>query len=274
MSGGSNVASPNASPPFSAWAGGNGTDQVMADGMARASTRSVIVVDSRGRIYWQDAATGKTLKTVAGPADLDFGEASLQSAAVSSSAGLVAMIDNGAARVIDPADGHTVSRIPGSTSSWVTFSGSHLLVQRKDGSLEIWNARGTALDRTLPAELVYGPPVGNEQGTLIARPQANGSIELDDQDSGTVVDTIPPVSTASWAKPGVAFTPDGDDLIIVASGVGSAADSAELIDVAISGRALTDAACAAAGGALSPSEWRAFVGGDLPADLACRKKGS
>ena len=273
-SGGSHVAPPDVSPLFSVWAGGNGTDPVMADGMAGTSTRSVIVVDSRGHIYWQDAATGKTLKTIPGPADLEFGNGSLQGAAVSSSAGLVAMIDNGAVRVVDPVSGHKVGRIPGSTASWVTFSGSHLLVQRKDGSLEIWNARGSALDRTLPAEQTYGPPVGNEQGTLIARPQANGSIELDDLDSGAVVDTLPPVSTASWAKPGVAFTPDGNHLIIAASGVGSAADSAELVDVDISGRALVSAACAAADDALSPSEWRAFVGGDPPADLACQEKGS
>ena len=270
--GGSRVAPPDAPPLFSVWAGGNGTDPVMADGMAGTSTRSVIVVDSRGNIFWQDAATGKTLKTVPGQADLEFGDARLQDAAVGSSAELVAMIDNGAVRVVDPTDGHTVGRIPGSTASWATFSGSHLLVQRKDGSLEIWNARGTALERTLPAELIYGPPVGNEQGTLIARPQANGSIELDDLDSGTVVDTLAPVSTASWAKPGVAFTPDGDHLIIVASGVGAAVNSAELIDVDISGRALVSAACAAADGALSPSEWRAFVGGDPPADLACHEK--
>ena len=272
--GGSNVVPPDSSPLYSVWAGGDGTDPVMADGMAGTSTRSVIVVDSRGNIYWQDVATGKTQKTIPGPADLEFGDASLQGAAVSSSAELVAMIDNGTVRVVDPADGHTVGRIPGSTASWVTFSGSHLLVQRKDGSLDVWNARGTALERTLPAEQTYGPPVGNKRGTLIARPQSNGSIELDDLDSGAVVDTLPPVSTASWAKPGVAFTPDGNHLIIVTSGVGSAAESAELVDVDISDRALVRAACAAADGALSPPEWRAFAGGDPPANLACQEKRS
>ena len=52
---------------------------------------------------------------------------------------LVAMIDNGTARVIDTGNGRIVSRIPGSDASWVAFSGSFRRVQREDGSLEIWN---------------------------------------------------------------------------------------------------------------------------------------
>lgn len=268
--GGSNVVAPSSVPSrFSVWAGGNKTDPVMATGLSGTRARAIIVVDSRGRIYLQDAVTGSVLKTIPGPVDLESGDNSLQATAVHSSPDLVAMIDNGSARIVDPDNGRTVGQIPGSDVSWVAFSGSHLLVQRKDNSLEVWDARGTALERTLPAEQSYGPPVGNMQGTLIARQQTDGSIELDDLSSGAVIDTLPRFSVTSGVKQGVAFAPDGGHLIIVISGIGPGLDSAELIDLDISGAALVNAACVAAGHSLSPSEWRTFLGSDPPPDLAC-----
>ena len=273
--GGSNVVAPSNIPQgFTVWPGGNKSDSIVATGLSGTRANAIIVVDSRGRIYLQDAVTGSVLKTIPGPVDLESGDNSLQTAAVHSSPDLVAMIDNGSARIVDPGNGHAVGRIAGSDVSWVAFSGSHLLVQRKDNSLEVWNTRGTALERTLPAEQSYGPPVGNMQGTRIARQQTDGSIELDDLSSGAVIDTLPPFSATSGVKEGVAFTPDGRHLIIVISGTGPGLDSAELIDLDISGTDLVNAACAAAGHGLSPSEWRTFLGSDPPPDLACARSRS
>ena len=226
-------------------------------------------MDNHGRIYLQNAVNGAILKTIPGPADLASGNNPVRSAAVHSSPDLVAMIHNGTVRVVGTDNGRIVSRIPGSDAAWVAFSGSFLLVQREDGSLEIWNDNGTALERTLPAEQTFGPPVGNQQGTLIARQQTDGSIELDDLSTGAIIDTLPPFSAVIGAKQGVAFSPDGEHLISVTSGIGPAIDSAELIDLDISGTALADAACAAAGSALSPSEWNIFVGPDPPSHFAC-----
>ena len=252
---------------FSLWAGASKTNPVIAAGLSGSG--AVIVVDNRGRIYLQNAVSGTVLKTIPGPEDLVSGDNPVRSAAVHSSPDLVAMVDNGTARVIDTGNGRIVSRIPGSDASWVAFSGSFLLVQRQDGSLEIWNDHGTALERTLPAEKTFGPPVGNQQGTMIARQQTDGSIELDNLSSGAIIDTFAPFSTIIEAKQGVAFSPDGEHLISVTSGIGPAIDSAELRDFSISRTALADSACAAAGSALSPSEWNIFVGSDPPPHFAC-----
>ena len=254
---------------FRAWPAGDSTDPVLAAGLA-SDRRTVIVVDDRGRIYFQDAQTGTVRKEIPGPPDLAFGYV-LEAAAVHSSPDLVATRDyKGQVTVIDPDHGRIIGRIPGNDVSSMTFSGDRLLVQRTSGDIEVWNDLGSVRQRVLPGDASYTwPPVGNQQGTLVARERSDGSIEIDDLAAGTILDTFPSPGGLGAAKTGIAFAPDGTHLVTVTE-IPSSLNSAKLVDHDISGPALVHAACLAASRNLSPSEWRTFVGTRPPSDLTCR----
>ena len=250
---------------FRPWPAGDRTDPVLAAGLAN-DRRTVIVVDDRGRIYFEDTQTGTVRKEIPGPPDLAFGYV-LAAAAVHSSPDLVATRDyKGKVTVIDPDHGRIIGRIPGNDVRYVTFSGDRLLVQRTSGDIEVWNDLGSVRQRVLPGDASYTwPPVGNQQGTLVARERSDGSIEVDDLGTGTILDNFPSPDGLGAVKTGIAFTPGGTHLVTVTE----VPDGAELVDRDIAGFALVHAACRAASRNLSPSEWRTFVGTSPPSDLTC-----
>jgi WD40 repeat protein len=191
-------------------------------------------------------------------------------AAVDSTSNLVATVNDDSVTVTDLTDGKIVNTIPGSDASFVAFSGRRLLLQRANGSLEIWNQRGSTRERVLSGDRSYvWPPVADQQGRLVARRRSNGSIVLADLDAGTLLATFPSVSGSRAFKTGITFTPDGNQLITVTESADLGID-AQLVRRNISDDALVRTACKTAGSGLTPAEWQTFVGTNIPDDLACR----
>jgi WD40 repeat protein len=141
---------------------------------------------------------------VAGPRDLAGSPDALQpnrgEAAVDSLDGLVATVDHpnelltawGSVTITDIATKRTVGFVGGGSIGSIAYAGRRLLVQRTNGQLEVWNPRGTSLERILPGDQSYvWPPVGSADGALVARRRADGSITLGDLDTGATLATFP-----------------------------------------------------------------------------------
>jgi WD40 repeat protein len=151
----------------------------------------------------------------------------------------------------------------------LTYAGSRLLVQLGDGRLEVWDARGHGLERTIPGDQSFVPPtVGSANGALMARQRTDGSVVLTDLTTGSTLATFPaPADPALGLRIGLAFSPSGSSLIETVQTI--AGTGPKLIERDISAGALVAAACRAAGGALTAAQWEAFVGTGAPSNLAC-----
>jgi len=274
LAGGSNVPTPAGLPAVvRSWPAGEGNDEVVAAGRGLDS-RTVVIVNSHGQIRVQDIESGAVRKTIPGSRELIAESRTLPTngaaAAVNLTGSLVAIIINGSVAITDVSDGKVIGTVPGSDASFVTFSGPRLLIQRADGKLEVWDQRGSARKRVLPGDGSYGwPPVANAQGTAVARRRSNGAIVLADLNTGTTLATFPSPSGPDALKTGVAFTPDGRQLVTVTESAGAASDG-QLIWRDISNDDIVRTACATAGRDLTPAEWQTFVGTTAPRDLACR----
>ena len=259
----------------------NANDPVIADAVTSGG-RTVTEVDDRGDIYVQDSVTGRVEHHIAGPPDLTGSIARLLQpgqAAIDSATGVVATVDNkpcgrqgcpSVAQITDLASG-TVTRLPGVDAVSVAFAGSRLLVQRLNGHLEVWNARGSMRLRVLAGDPSYAIsyPVADGSGDLVARQQTNGTISLTDLNSGTTLATLPaPASGSLGLLLGLAFSPDGTDFVTVVQT--RAGTTPEIIQHDISGPALVRSACATAGRRMAPIEWRTFVGTTPPDNLECK----
>jgi DNA-binding beta-propeller fold protein YncE len=112
--------------------------------------------------------------------------------------------------------------------------------------------------------------VASEQGALVARQRSDRSIVLADSDSGAVLATFPSTSGSIALRTGMAFTPDGSQLLTVTEAEPGLGIQGKLVWRNVSDTALVHVACATAGRSLTPAEWHTFAGADPPADLACR----
>jgi DNA-binding beta-propeller fold protein YncE len=191
-------------------------------------------------------------------------------AAVDSASNLVAVVDDkGSVVVTDLNDGRIVDTRLGSDAVFVAFAGRRLLVQRKGGSLEVWDQRGRTRERLLSGgDTSHGPPVANAQGTMVARRRSNGSVVLADLDSGVMLATVPSDSGSLALKSGMAFTPDGTQLITVTEAAQTG--DALLVRRDISDEALVRDRVRNCRARPDPAEWQAFVSTAAPDDLACR----
>jgi hypothetical protein len=272
--GGSNVATPGGLPPvIRSWPAGEGSDEVVAAGRG-PDDQTLVVVNSHGAVRIQDIKTGAVRRTIPGSRELIAESRRLPTngaaAAVNNTGDLVAIVINGSVTVTDLSDGTVVGTVPGPDASWVTYSGRRLLVQRTDGRLEVWDARGSTRERVLPGDESHSwPPVANEQGTAVARQRSNGSIVLADLDTSATLATFPSPSGSDALKTGIAFTPDGGRLVTVTESAGGPSN-AQLIWRAISDDDIVRTACATAGRNLTAAEWQTFVGTSPPRDLSCR----
>lgn len=249
--------------------------------------RTLTEVDDRGDIYMQDSTTGRVERHLGGPRDLAGLDAVTLvhgEAAIDGASGLVAIVDpdvcgtqgcgagqQGVAEITDVASGRVINRIPGTDAAWVAFAGSRLLVQRADGDLEVWNARGTKLQRVLGGDPSYasGYPVVDPSGKFVARSRTDGTVTLADFNSGTTLATFSaPAPRSLGLHLGLAFSPDGTHFVTVAQT--GAATTTKIIEHEIGGPALVRSACTTAGRSLTPTEWRTLVDTAPPSDLSCK----
>jgi WD40 repeat protein len=237
---------------------------VIAAGLA-ADERTVVAVDSSGTTFMLDAETGKARDTIPGPPPRKDGLQNLLDAAVNAAADLVVTVKTtdlenmqGPASLIDLRNHHTVGSIAGTDIVSARFAGPLLLVQRKNGNLDVWNERGTALLRVIGGDQgYYYPPMGDRRGQLVARLHGENAIDLFDLTTGASVDSLPPFPDS--VKTGYTFSPDGA-LLVVDISRNSGKDV--LVSRDLSPKGLLAAACAASGSKLSPQEWQELVGID------------
>ena len=193
-------------------------------------------------------------------------------AAVDTRDGRVAIIDNGRTYLYDLSSRSIVGHLAGTNASYLAFAGDRLLVQRSDGNVEIWDQRGAALERTLPADQSYAGfyPVTDAGGHLVARQRSDGSTTIADLDSGATLATLPaPASPQLGLKIGSAFGPDGQHLVTVLETLTT--NGSWIIQYDLRPATLVRAACSAAGRNLTAADWRAYVGSTSPSDLSCRR---
>jgi hypothetical protein len=103
----------------------------------------------------------------------------------------------------------------------------------------------------------------------VARQRSNGSIVLADLDNGNALATFLPASGSLALKTGLAFTPNGTQLIALTESA-DVDTNAQLVRRDISDENLVRTACHAAGRDPTPAEWQSFVGTDVPDTLACQ----
>jgi WD40 repeat protein len=241
----------------------------------------VLLVNARGDIIEQDPATGLVVSKLPGPRDLATSVGLLPrqgDAAIDAGDGLVATVDRplngpqflwGAVIVRTAKGGRLAGSIRGSSISSIAYAGSRLLVQLGDGRLEVWSANGHHLERTIPGDQSFVPPmVGSPNGALVARQRADGSVVLADLETGSTLATFPaPADPALGLRIGLGFPPSGTELIETVQTIAGSAP--KLIERDVSSGALVAAACRAGGGALTAAQWEAFVGTAAPSNLAC-----
>jgi hypothetical protein len=236
----------------------------------RSDGHTVVAVTATGAVYLVDKNTGSAHQAVAGPAHLAAAANHLRSAALDSAADVVAFVNrrsdtdtSGSVTIIDVAVRASVGHVPGDDVTGVAFAGSRLLVQRIRGALEVWDQRGSRLERVIAGDksFAWPAPVGDRSGTKVARQSLGGEIDLVDLDTGSLLGVIAatPVESNAYQKTSVAFSPDGSRIVTVTNG-GFAHPEGVLIERHITPESLIAAACAAAGSDLSSDEWTSLVG--------------
>jgi WD40 repeat protein len=250
--------------------------------------RQVVELDSSGTIRFRDAVTGKVLRQLNGPKSMAPTAGSFWSvpdlsqgwAALDPQAAHAAVIhydissDSSEVLVTDTTTGssgplHSVDAA-GFAYAGVAYAGDHLLVQRSDGDLEIWNASGSQHLSTIEGTpgTIVGPVVG---GNLIAEKPSDDTVQLIDLPSGNVLGTLTlppgnkPVST------GLAFSADGTELVTATEvpGANWTTGIGQLIDWQLDPNAWIRAACASAGGELTADLWKRYLDADVPSNLRC-----
>jgi len=255
-----------------AWKAVPDTDTIAAAALNRDG-QSVTIVDGSGNAYVEDPVTGRAERRIRGPRDLAQSTYALDpgTAAIGVRAGLIAIVDNGRTYLYDLSSRTTVKHLPGRDASSVAFAGDRLLVQRSDGSLEVWARRGDVLDRTLAGDESYGNlyPVTDRDGHLVARQRSDGSTTIADLDSGATLATVAaPAPPSLGLKIGRAFSPGGRSLVRVVQTL--ATNASEIVEHDLSAGTGLRAACTAAGRILTAADWRRYVGSTPPNDLTCR----
>ncbi len=236
----------------------------------RADGRSEVLVSQDGTVSIRDVDTGRVQRTIPGPPTLGDTPLARGTAAIDPSGTLAVIVDNGRALVTDVDPGRVIARLPGADVQSATFAGANLLVQRQDGSLEVWDARATERRRVIPGDQSYAqPPVADLRGDLVARERSDGSVDLDDVSSGATLATLAaPGRAFPGLRLGLGLSPTGSELVSVVQ-TDDASPKPEIIDHDLSPQALIRSACATAGRSLTPAQWRAYVGTAPPSHLGC-----
>jgi WD40 repeat protein len=243
----------------------------------RPSGRQLVEVDTSGDIMVRDTGTGQVDEAIKGPAIMRGGLPwAGQNFAAVDAAGREAAVDTlgGPVRVTSLTSKRSrtlpdTSVDPGGEGDRIGFYGERLLIQQDSGALQVWNADGTKL-----IKVIAGTP-----GT-VAGPVTSGSglaVEISDSGSGNVIDLKSGTALGTIGLPtgtqinstGVGMTPDGSSMVTATEGRNSSPDSGELTDWAMSPSVWVKVACATAGHDLTATDWRDYVGGPAPGDLAC-----
>ena len=239
---------------------GAGTGEL---GLGHAADGSLYDVDSLGRVFLRDPATGRVLNTQPGPTVTAAETKGTQSSAVASDAARAAVVAGGVVRLLELDSGRSAILTTGATK--IAFAGSSLLVRFADGRLEIRAAADGALLHDLgPRQPPTWADIPSTNGTMLADVFADGSVHLADATTGAEIGSVPLDTALVREKAGLAFTPDGATLVVAAPS--GSRGSVQRWSVAPA--RWVETACALAGRDLTQEEWSAAGGTGHP-DLRC-----
>jgi hypothetical protein len=179
---------------------------------------------------------------------------------------LAAMLYTTELSITDIENGKIVNHFPSDGITHVAYAGNDLLIQRDDGTLEVWNRDATERERVLPGDETYlYQPVGSPDGTLVARQHADGEITLLSLLDGATLGSFQIPSKADYVKSGVVFGPTSLTLDTVTEGP----EGGFLVQRDLSSENLVQIACETAGRALTGEELSRLVGIEDAGSFAC-----
>ena len=167
-------------------------------------------------------------------------------------------------------------RVPGVKAYELAYSGSHLVLQRENGDLDLRDADGTRVIRSVQAGTPWnygniaagpGPAVGQ---ILVAGERADGRGILTDLGSGHLLGVFPIGKASPYQQTTMAFTPGGRSLVTVTEG-NSQTDNGVLTQLSVTPAQWIRVACTTSGHGLTPGNWRRYISPSPPARLGCAR---
>jgi WD40 repeat protein len=253
---------------------------VTAASLAPDST--VVAVSSKGEVEVRSIATGDVVRSYAGPPELAKSQYERNGfGAISPDGNWVAVLgerltstanEGVPPRMLDLRSGQW-REIPGGVARDLAYAGNTLLVRRPSGVIELWDAAGTTMWRSIPGSRAFVEGMAtNAAGTLIAQQLTDATVTLTDLSSGATLGSfLLPTRGERVGHTGIAFTPDGSALVTVLEGFAIDGEGGEAVVWELTAQALIDRACATVGRDLTAEEWQRYVGGATPSTLICRR---
>jgi MTH538 TIR-like domain (DUF1863) len=198
-------------------------------------------------------------------------------AAVSASGTRAAIIDqsNQEVYVINLTTGRTW-RVPGVKAYELAYSGSDLVLQRENGVIDLRDADGTRVIRSVQAGTPWnygniaagpGPAAGQ---ILVAGERADGRGIITDLGSGHLLGVFPIGKASPYQQTTMAFTPGGRSLVTVTEGNGRT-DDGVLTQLSLTPAQWVRVACTTSGHGLTPGDWRRYISPSPPVRLGCAR---
>ncbi len=166
-------------------------------------------------------------------------------------------------------------RIPGVRAYELAYSGPHLVLQRENGRIDLRDADGTRVIRSVLGgtpwnygNVAVSPgPAGR---VLVAGERADGRGILADLGSGHLLGVFPITKASPYQQTTMAFTPGGRSLVTVTEG-NSRSDQGVLTQLSLVPAQWLKVACATSGHSLTPAQWRTYISATPPSELGCAR---
>ena len=259
---------------------GNRLFAVGAAGTVRIGAVPSGAARSSGPVVKGPVVKGPVVKgsVVPGPPGIrpNFGQYQRQ-AAVSASGTRAAVIDqsNQEVYVINLTTRRTW-RVPGVKAYELAYSGSRLVLQRENGDIDLRDADGFRVIRSVQAGTPWnygniaagpGPAAGQ---ILVAGERADGRGIITDLGSGHLLGVFPIGKASPYQQTTMAFTPGGRSLVTVTEGNGRTGDGV-LTQLSLAPAQWVRVACTTSGHGLTPADWRRYISPSPPARLGCAR---
>jgi WD40 repeat protein len=167
-------------------------------------------------------------------------------------------------------------RVPGVKAYELAYSGSHLVLQRENGDIDLRDADGTRVIRSVQAGTPWnygniaagpGPAAGQ---ILVAGERADGRGVITDLGSGHLLGVFPIGKASPYQQTTMAFTPGGRSLVTVTEGNSRTADGV-LTQLSLVPAQWVRVACTTSGHGLTPGDWRRYISPSPPSRLGCAR---
>jgi hypothetical protein len=167
-------------------------------------------------------------------------------------------------------------RVPGVKAYELAYSGSDLVLQRENGDIDLRDADGTRLIRSVQGgtpwnygNIAVGPGPAAGQ-ILVAGERADGHGILTDLGSGHLLGVFPISKASPYQQTTMAFTPGGRSLVTVTEG-NSQTGEGVLTQLSLVPAQWVRVACTTSGHGLTPGDWRRYISPSPPARLGCTR---